>query len=283
MKLRSMVIFVCFLIIISPIWSCNQRPESRVATDSSRHGTSLNRHEVYIDLKKVLTKDANRKTTDVNVRYDPFFKTSKKFRGYYINPLIDSVIKTVDFDTGRAIIIFECNDGYRPVMDLSKIYGNTKGYIAFKDLENGLPGNWPDSVDQKFAPYYLVWDDVKKQDKSFTWPYGLTGLKLMSGNLEYKRIYPYKDTTLTKGFNLFRENCFKCHSINKVGGTVGPEFNFPRNITEYWKEEDMLAFVKNPASYRYNSRMPPVTNVSDMDLNEIIKYIRSMKNNKLIN
>jgi len=62
---------------------------------------------------------------------------------------------------------------------------------------------------------------------------------------------------------------------------MGPEFNFPENITEYWKEEDIISFAKNPKAYRYNSPMPPVTNVQDSEFRQLIRYIKYMKNNKL--
>jgi mono/diheme cytochrome c family protein len=277
------VLIVTFQTILFPTSSCNQKRERpNEVKDSVKADSTLKNQEIYIDLKKILARN-DLVTNDVNVKYDQFFKTSKRYRGYSLNTIIDSAIKSGHFDTAGAVIIFECADGYKPVMDLAKIYRGAKGYLVFKDLEKGLVGNWPDSLNKMFSPFYLVWDNVEKEDHSFTWPYGLIGLRLMPGNLEYKTIYPYKDSTLVKGFNAFKQNCFKCHSINKVGGTMGPEFNLPKNITEYWKEEDIIAFVKNPSSYRYNSHMPGITNVSDADLHEIVNYIRSMKNNKIIN
>jgi cytochrome c2 len=257
--------------------SCKQKTNKEIPAQSEGSSdSSSNGKEIYIDLKKVLGNPGE-KVTDVTVKYDAFFKTAKKYKGYYLNTIVDSVIKSEHFDTGHAVIIFECIDGYKPSMDLSKIYGDAKGFIVFKDLDSGVKRNWPDSVEKIFAPYYLVWDDVKKEDNSFVWPYGLTGLSLVPRDQEYKNIYPYNDSSLVKGFILFRENCMKCHSINKTGGTMAPEFNFPKNITEYWKEEDIISFAKNPVSYRYNSRMSPITNVSDADFTEIIKFIKSMK------
>ncbi|MEO6719897.1 MAG: cytochrome c [Ferruginibacter sp.] len=278
-SLKAVTIRVSLLVMLSTISSCNQQKENSTQIKNNLYpDTALGGSEVYIDLKKLLIEDDNRVATDVMVNYDPFFKTSKKYRGYYINSTIDSVIKSAHFDTAGAIIIFECIDGYKPVMDLSKLYQHAKGYFAFKDLEKSVERNWPDSINKKFAPFYLVWDDVKKDDNSFVWPYGLIAMKLVPGKVKYKSIYPYQDTTLVKGFNLFKENCLKCHSINKIGGTMGPEFNIPKNITEYWREEDIISFAKNPSAYRYNSSMPPVTNLSDAELKEIVKYIQSMTN-----
>jgi cytochrome c2 len=263
-------------------YSCVQTPKSKLQEIRGDDiDSSSKKIEYYIDLEKILGKRNGTNALTVQVKYDHFFRTHKKYKGYYINPILDSVIKSVDFDTSNAIVVFECADGYKPVMDLSKIFGDTRGYIVFRDLDKNVGKNWPDSVYEKFKPYYLVWDDAKKEDNSFMWPYGLIGLRLISSGREYKAIYPFENVSLVKGFTLFRDNCMKCHSINKIGGTQGPEFNFPENITEYWKEEDIISFAKNPKAYRYNSHMPPVTNVQDSEFKQIVQYIKYMKNNKL--
>jgi mono/diheme cytochrome c family protein len=78
---------------------------------------------------------------------------------------------------------------------------------------------------------------------------------------------------LMPGFELFRENCMKCHSVNQIGGTMGPEFNHPKNITKYWNTADIIAFAKQPASFRDNSRMPPMEHLSDNELQLIVQYL----------
>jgi cytochrome c2 len=73
----------------------------------------------------------------------------------------------------------------------------------------------------------------------------------------------------------------KCHGINKVGGVMGPEFNYPKNITEYWDTEDIWAFVQNPQSFRYSSSMPAQTDLKREGFDEIIAYLEVMKDYKL--
>lgn len=220
------------------------------------------------------------KPLTVHVKYDHFFKTAKVYNGYLINTLLDSVIRVNNFDTTEGLLVFECSDGYKPVMELSKIYGNTKGYIVFKDLDNRSKENWADSIKDKFYPYYLVWDDVEKNDDSFMWPYGLVAIKLTSANLMFKDAYP-SNRSLRKGFNLFRTHCMKCHSINNVGGTMAPEFNIPKNITEYWNEEDIIQFAKNPKAYRNNTHMPGLPMIENPDFKEIVSYLKYMKDFKI--
>lgn len=243
--------------------------------------SSAKKNEIYLDLKTILKSQNPKNIVTIQVRYDPYFRSPKKYLGYPVNKIIDSIVKLENFDTTKAIVAFECIDGYRPMMDFSKIFGETKGYIVYKDLSQQNGNDRADSIEAKFKPYYLVWDNIPKNDDSFVWPYGLIGLRLISNQIRYESVYPFKDTSLAEGFYLYRDYCMKCHSVNKVGGTVGPELNIPKNITEYWQEKDILLFVKNPGAYRYNSRMSAVTNIKDSDLKEIISYLKYLRDNKL--
>jgi cytochrome c2 len=73
----------------------------------------------------------------------------------------------------------------------------------------------------------------------------------------------------------------KCHSLNGIGGSMAPEFNFPKNITEYWREDDIIAFAKNSKTYRSNSKMSPINNLSDSDFVQIISYLKYIKEYKV--
>ncbi len=199
-----------------------------------------------------------------------------------VSPIIDSIVRSKNFDTTNAMLVFECTDGYQPAMDYSKLFGPAEGFLVYKDLNEDISAN-PSSIGPKFQPYYLVWDNVKKDDDSFIWPFGVTGMKLISKSYHYRFMYPLKDQSLMKGFNFFINHCIKCHSINKTGGTKGPELNVPKNITEYWKEEDIISFAKNSKAYRYNSKMPAIANLKHADFAEIIAYLKYMKNHKLQN
>jgi cytochrome c2 len=271
------------IIILAISMDTNGCKENKAPKEIKYQSNRANKtRNIYINLNDLLqNEDRHNKALNVNVKYDHYFKSNKRYKGYLITTLLDSIAKQINFDTSNAIVIFECIDGYKPVMDWSKIFSKTKGYIVFKDLDPTINGNWADSINKKFSPYYLVWDNVKEDDNSFMWPYGLIGLRLTYNDIAFKAIYPIHDASLIKGFNLYRNNCLKCHSINKTGGTMGPEFNIPRNITEYWEEKDIVAFAKNPKDYRYNSQMPPIRNINNSDYKQIILYIKYMKNYKI--
>ena len=235
--------------------------------------------ELTIDLAALMERNKANAAT-IAVDYDHYFKKPKRFLGLNLATIIDSVVRANHFDTSNTVVVFDCKDGYKPTMNLAKMY-TKKGFIAFKDLEAKGKSLWIDSMSARLEPYYLVWQNVPPSDNSFTWPYGLTTLRLVPASDEFKDIYPFQNPEMVKGFTLFRDNCNKCHAVNQVGGVMGPEFNVPKNITEYWREEDMIQFAHNPTSYRISSKMPPMSDVSTEDLKEIISYLRFMANHKL--
>ena len=240
--------------------------------------TTAQSPEIYIDLEKELKKHPKRAET-VAVAYDAFFKTAKIFRGINLKDFIDSIMLANSFDTTGALVVFECKDGYKPVMDIAKVVNSRMGYIVYKDMAQKAA--WADSIAAEFTPYYVTWTNVKHNDHDYMWPYGLIGIRLKASATEYAAIYPYHNAGLVKGFQLFRNNCMKCHAINKVGGTMGPELNTPKNITEYWTEENIIAFAKSPTSFRNNSHMPAVTGLTDAELKEIVGYLKGMKEHKI--
>ena len=62
---------------------------------------------------------------------------------------------------------------------------------------------------------------------------------------------------------------------------MGPEMNIPKNITEYWTDENIMAFAKNPQSFRYRSAMAPITGVSEEDFKKILAYLKYIAKHKI--
>ncbi|MGH2096074.1 c-type cytochrome, partial [Enterococcus faecalis] len=81
------------------------------------------------------------------------------------------------------------------------------------------------------------------------------------------------------GYQLFKSYCQTCHSINNIGGKMGPELNFAKSVTEYWKIEDLKAFIQSTESNRNEVKMPNL-NLKAKDVEEIVKYLEYMSKNK---
>ena len=164
---------------------------------------------------------------------------------------------------------------------MSDVLSN-EGYIAFKDTDvEDEKEKWPDSLRVKFTPFYLAWKDTPYEDKLLNWPYGLIEIKVNRYDTLFDAIYPSDNLEVAKGFEYYKQYCNKCHSVNKVGGNLGPEFNYPKSILEYWDVENIRAFAKNPASFRYNSKMQAIAPLTREEFEEIIKYLEYMKERKI--
>jgi len=78
------------------------------------------------------------------------------------------------------------------------------------------------------------------------------------------------------GYDIFRGECIACHAINREGGTVGPELNVPQSIVEYRPAEQIKAYIRDPATFRYTS-MPAHPHLSDQQLDALLAYFTAMK------
>lgn len=280
MKKYSSLLFALFMLLLLHCTSKEKAPAEANSIAATPPPDSL-AAELAIDLTDFSDNQLLPKTQEVAISYDPFFKQAKKFIGFSLQDILDSIITANQFDTTEAVVVFECVDGYRPTMPISLVFGDKKGFIATRDLDAPTGKNWIDSLDKKMKPFYLVWQDVPKSDHRYAFPYGLYGLRLVPAGSEFKDVYPFDAPEVVAGFQLFNQNCMKCHSVNKVGGVMGPEMNIPKNITEYWTEENIIAFAKNPQSFRYRSAMAPIAGVSDQEFKQILDYLKYIAKHKV--
>jgi len=189
------------------------------------------------------------------------------------------------------LVKFITMDGYQPVIPTERIIAASgvistgeKGYQGFRQLQrkNGETVN-P-------GPFYLVWENISekgsREDPWLSWPWQITSIELTSFAREFPRSAPPLNSgnSANEGFLAFRQHCIKCHPINGDGGNVGPELNYPVNVTEYWKEEWLARFIADPQSIRTNSRMIPFyRDVKNHDavILSIIAYLKVMKDKKI--
>jgi len=82
-----------------------------------------------------------------------------------------------------------------------------------------------------------------------------------------------------QGYELFKAQCSRCHSINQEGGRVGPDLNVPQNITQYRPEAQIRAYIKDPLSFRYGN-MPAFSHLKDQEIDGLIAYLKVMSSQK---
>ncbi|MEZ4902596.1 MAG: cytochrome c [Spirosomataceae bacterium] len=221
----------------------------------------------------------------VTVSDDPVFHKAKSYKAIPLKTILAQFLpayKTLDIK--QAQIIFECEDGYNPSMSLEKVLSK-KAFLAISDEEAPQGQEWinpkKDGHEIKIAPFYVVYTDVSSEDVTYKWPYNLVKISLSAASKELAVLFPKDDDTQVKGFELFKVNCLTCHSLNKVGGKMGPELNYPKSVTEYWQVAHIKSFVKAPSSYRNDCKMPAITHLTEKELDEIVGYLQYMTKHKL--
>lgn len=214
--------------------------------------------------------------TQLSVQRDIVSHLPTTYTGHSLQEILATHFPLETIDTATATLVFVCIDGYAPTMPLQD------AFKARALLATAIAGEtqWRDTM-QKYAPYYVVWEDTDTSVYHYPWPYALTEIKLTTAEAQFSAAIPPAGENAEAGFELFKNHCMKCHSVNKVGGVMGPEFNFPKNITEYWEVENIWAFVQNPQSFRYRSTMPAQADLKREEFEEIIAYLKVMKNHKL--
>ncbi|MCY7349196.1 MAG: cytochrome c [Cytophagaceae bacterium] len=236
-----------------------------------------------LDLIRLKNEGTFAQTQSVTVVNDPVYHARKVYRAVPLLAVLKKIPGYAEANPAHTQVVFECGDGYNPSMPLTKVLGR-RAFLAVRDTDAPAGQDWikvgKAGQTKDVAPFYVVYTDVPATDESYKWPYNLVRIRLVSAEKELAVLLP--PGAPANGYDLFRVHCLSCHALNGVGGQMGPELNFPKNITEYWHEADLKAFVRNPASYRNGVKMPaiPASRVSDQELNEIVDYLKFMAGHK---
>lgn len=263
-------------LIIFSFLSCNQKKEPKVAT------TSIAATEIKLDLLELQAKNKLGKDTVVTIVNDPVYHKAKKYKAVSASLLIQNEIDLTKIDPKNTKIVFECVDGYKPEMPL-ELFLNANPYLAYQDVDAPKGSNWEtilkDGNEMNAEPFYIVYTSVSGKDSLYKWPYNLVKIYLEPLNKSTIELFPLKNRKLQSGYTLFKNQCLTCHAINGIGGTMGPELNYPKSVTEYWKENELVDYIVNPAAYRNKARMPTL-GLTQQQSREIVDYLKYMSENK---
>lgn len=209
--------------------------------------------------------------------FDPYYQRLKTWRALPLDAVLRAELPgeplaDVDF-------VLTASDGYTvPVSGARLMEGGA--YLAFADADGawqpiGAKGAWP-------GPWYLVWKGAAQQDLvTHPRPWALARIAIEDFATVFPKVVPPPgDAQVQRGFALFRARCFKCHAVNQQGGTVGPELNVPKSVTEYRDEAFLRAWIRDPFAYRV-SVMPPSPDLSEGDLDALLAYLRAMATAKV--
>lgn len=218
----------------------------------------------------------------VKISHDPVYKSAKEYEAYPLSEILNKIPVPPTLKEDNLVVVFTAADGYNVAMDYQDAIAE-QGFIAFKDNAVSEPKKW---LEFKFgkqtltpAPFYLVWPKKGLDEWRYPWPFQLVSLSLQPAKTYFGAAAPTKtDERINNGFRLFSRYCIRCHSVNLAGGEVGPELNIPKNITEYFKEQELPGFIRNAAAYRAGTKMPSFESLITPDeAQDIVHYLKQMK------
>jgi mono/diheme cytochrome c family protein len=219
----------------------------------------------------------------ITVANDRVYKRAMRYQAWALSDVLALLPDVADRALrDDAAITFIASDGYRATEPLLALWNQRRrGYLAFRDVRAGGE-RWKSIRVGKSqttpAPYYLVWTGA--DDPSLPWPYQLVAMEVAPISEIFADALP-GDPAARPGFEVFRANCMSCHSVNLTGGSVGPELNVPRNVTEYWVPGELAPYIRNAGAYRFRSHMPAFDSLTDEQIADVVRYLRALKAEKV--
>jgi mono/diheme cytochrome c family protein len=213
---------------------------------------------------------------------DPYYETRKTFRVCPLRTVIEEGFGVPLAEMGDRDLVFRALDGYTRPSTVARV-SEDGAWLAFADetKADGFAPMGPRAIDP--GPFYVVWTgDGKNDPHVYPWPYQLASIELVELDQRWTHIAPDgvpKDGAAWAGYGIFRRECIACHAVNGEGGTVGPDLNVPQSVVEYREAEQLKAYIRNPATFRYGG-MPSHEHLSPADLDALIAYFRAMRDRK---
>lgn len=230
-----------------------------------------------IDLLDLKGRGLLKNTQIISIKLDPVYHKKKRFNAVLLKDILKKYSSMNRMNAADLKVVFECEDGYKPEMPLEKLL-SAKAFLAVSDADAPKGHDWEqvfkDGHEMKAEPFYVIYEDVSPDDLIYKWPYNLVKIHLAPLHENDAALKP-KDEAALAGYEIFKNRCQTCHAINKIGGKMGPELNYPKSVTEYWKVDDLKAFIQNPTDYRNEVKMPNL-GIKPEEATEIVKYLSYM-------
>jgi len=235
--------------------------------------------------KQVSLSELRQRVGDREVEVDDHYLQRRvRYRALPLAALLRAWAPAAPYDE----VLFHCADGYEARASRADLeHGRLDSfYLAYgEDGERFRSTIVQGKAQVSPEPFYAVSTDPKGY-QTLSWPYEVVGVEFIRFAEKYPGLLPdavAQNAQTRAGFDLFRKECLRCHSLNLMGGEIGPELNVPRNITEYRDDAYLRAFIRNASAFRARSKMPPFTQLTDAELGNLIRYLKLMARYKAAN
>lgn len=217
----------------------------------------------------------------IEVAHDPYYEAPKRYRACPLAAVLEAGFGPPATRGDAEDVLFKALDGYVKPSTPARA-SEDGGFVAFGEADrDGFAPMGRRALD--LSPFYVVWTKAEQADAhAYPWPYQLAAIELTSVSKKFPHTVPAGVATgdvAWRGYAIFRAECIACHSVNREGGTVGPDLNLPRSIVEYRPVDQLKAYIRNPASFRYGA-MPSHEHLSAGDLDALVAYFAAMRARK---
>lgn len=267
---------VFFIVLVFSFISCQQKKEE------NQTEAMVSQPNLSLDLVALFEQNKQGQDTVLTVVDDPVYHKNKRYKAVNAVYLLQNETGFSKIDIQNTKIVFECIDGYKPEMPL-ELFLKAKPYIAFQDMDAPNGVKWEtiskNGNPMNAAPFYLVYPSISPRDNRYKWPYNLIKIKLEPLDNTKEALFPKNDKKVESGYELFQKQCITCHALNGIGGTMGPELNYPKSVTEYWIEKQLVQYIIDPTAFRHNVKMPKL-GITKKESQEIVDYLKYMSEYK---
>lgn len=212
---------------------------------------------------------------------DPYYEAPKRYRACPLAPVLAEGFGAPIEAAGGEDVLFKAVDGYVKPSTPARA-AEDGGFLAFGEADrDGFAPMGRRGLDP--GPFYVVWTKPAQRDThAYPWPYQLAAVELTTIAKKFPHTVPTgaaPGDAAWRGFAIFRTECIACHSMNREGGTVGPDLNVPRSIVEYRPIEQLKAYIRDPEAFRYGA-MPSHAHLTAGDLDALVAYFHAMQARK---
>ncbi|MCA9544317.1 MAG: c-type cytochrome [Myxococcales bacterium] len=171
-------------------------------------------------------------------------------------------------------LLFTCLDGYQPALPVATALAGAPWLVWARadgaPFRHTLPGH---AAPVALGPLYLVWPGTPPEKAQ--WPYQVTAVETINFSERFAGLVPAADApaAVRAGFDVWRTHCHKCHRLQGLGGTIGPELGRPVGVLDYWQPAMLRRWLRAPQSIREGSPMPPVA-LNEAELDTLFAYLR---------
>ncbi|WP_293760536.1 c-type cytochrome [uncultured Paraglaciecola sp.] len=215
------------------------------------------------------------KSHEINV-FNSIVGKEKKYEAFSIKDILNFVYRSQWTSGKYSDIAFTALDGYEALSQSVKL-NEEGGFLAFRDVD--VNDGWELVGKKKVdpGPFFLVWTGkFQTTDNAFPWPWQVIQINLLRFEDQYPAVFPTGvkiNSSTYRGFSTFRKRCLHCHSMDRMGGKVGPDLNAPQSIVAYRSKHMIKEIIKHSSKYRYTN-MPDHNDLSDSDLDDLYNYFQ---------